>query len=103
MLTLAGKLINVSTAPFTDRETGVITPVHTAEVLHSARGKFEVVSVKLDASCLESWKKAEGRDVAFEVGYYAMKTREGGIQKGLMLADKKALPQVARAPIAAAA
>lgn len=103
MIVINGKLYNVVTNPFTDRDTGVITQVSTAEILHTSRGKTELVALKLDPGVAESWKKAEGRDITVEVGFYAMKTREGGIQKGLMLADKRSLPSVHRVPAPAAA
>lgn len=102
MINLTGKLYNVVTNPFTDRETGQITQVSQAEILHTVKGKTELVSVKIDPVCVEGWTKAVGRDIVIEVAFYAMKTTQGAIQKGLMLAAKTALPGVLRAPVAAA-
>ena len=98
MINLSGKLYNVVTNPFTDRETGAITQVSQAEILHTVKGKTELVTVKVDPVCVDGWRKAVGRDIVVEVGFYAMKTTAGAIQKGLMLAQKTALPGVLRLP-----
>lgn len=96
MIYITGNLYNIATSQNTNSETGVISTVHTAEILHQSRGKSEIAGVKLDPSVVPSWEKAKGRDINVEVRFYAMKNREGGIQSGLVLADKKSLPMVAR-------
>ena len=104
MLQLIGNIYDVTAKDVTDRETGVITCVYTAEVLHKANGKTEVLALKLDQAVFDAWVKCKGRDMAVEVRPYAMKTREGGIMQGMTLADKRSLPGVMRAaPVAAAA
>lgn len=104
MIQLTGKLYNIAVTEATDRETAEVSKVHTAEILHTVRGKTELVGLKLDAAVSDAWAKALGRDIAVEVRFYAMKNREGGIQSGLTCADKKALPLLMRtAPAAAAA
>lgn len=104
MILIFGKLYNIAHGENKDRETGEITVSHTAEILHTARGKTEIASVKLDAAVLEPWTKAVGKDISAEVRFYAMKTREGSIMSGLTLADKKALPTLqAAAPALKAA
>lgn len=104
MLQLIGNIYDVTSKNVTDRETGVITLQHTAEILHKSNGKTEVLALKLDAGVADAWMKCKGRDIAVEVRPYAMKTREGGILQGLTLADKRALPNVLRAaPVATVA
>lgn len=103
MIQLTGKLYNIAVNDVTDRETGEVSKVHTAEILHTVRGKTEIAGLKLDAAVADSWAKALNRDIAVEVRFYAMKNREGGIQSGLTCADKKALPLLLRAAPAAAA
>jgi hypothetical protein len=103
MIQLTGKLYNIAATEATDRESGEVSKVHTAEILHTVRGKTEIAGLKLDPSVADSWAKALGRDIAVEVRFYAMKNREGGIQSGLTCADKKALPVLLRAAPAAAA
>lgn len=104
MLQLIGNLYDVTSKNVVDRETGVITLQHTAEVLHRSNGKAEILALKLDQAVADSWSKAKARDISVEVRPYAMKTREGGIMQGLTLADKRALPNVLRvAPAGAAA
>lgn len=104
MIQLTGKLYNIAITEATERETGEVSKVYTAEILHTARGKTEITGLKLDSSVADMWGKAIGRDIAVEVRFYAMKNREGGIQSGLTCADKKALPVLLRAvPVPAAA
>lgn len=104
MLQLIGNVYDVTSKNVTDRDTGVISIQHTAEILHKLGGKTEVLVLKLDQSVVEAWSKVKGRDIAVEVRPYAMKTREGGVMQGVSLADKRALPGVLRtAPVAAAA
>ena len=99
MINLHGKLYNIASTQSTDRETGEVGTTHTAEILHTSRGKTEIASVKIDASVVDAWEKCKGRDMSIEIRFYAMKTREGGIQSGLTLADKKSLPLVAMQPV----
>ena len=94
MISITGKLFNIVTGENIDRENGSITVTHTAEILHTVRGKTEIANLKLDASIVDAWAKAIGQDIIAEVRFWAMKTREGGIQSGLTLPDKKALPVV---------
>lgn len=94
MIQITGQLYKIAAAENTDRETGVISIVHSAEILHEARGKTEIASCKLDASVVEPWSKAVGKNITNEIRFYAMKTREGGIMQGITLADKKALPGI---------
>lgn len=106
MLQLIGNIYDITVKDVTDRETGAITRVHSAEVLHKSNGKTEVTVLKIDPACLDGWTKAKGRDMGVEVRAYAIKTREGGILQGVSLADKRALPGLLRsvpAPLAAAA
>lgn len=102
MISITGKLYNIATTQSTDRETGEVLNTSTAEILHTSRGKTELAALKLDPSIVESWSKVIGKDISTEVRFYAMKNREGGIQSGLTLADKKALPVLA-VPLKAAA
>jgi len=92
MIILLGNLYNIVSLPVTDRKSGEVTTVHTAEILHSTRGKTEIASVKINEAVLEGWQKFKGRDISVEVRFYAMKTSEGGIMSGLTLADKTAFP-----------
>lgn len=92
MIVLFGTLYNVVGLPSIDHETKAETITYTAEILHSVKGKTEIASVKLDGSVVDGWKKATGKEISCEVRFYAMKNREGGIQSGLTLADKKAFP-----------
>ena len=94
MIYLFGTLYNIASNPVTDRKTGEISMVHTAEVLHTSRGKTEIASVKLNDQVVEGWQKCKGREITVEVRFYAMKTTEGGIMSGLTLADKNSLPTV---------
>lgn len=94
MISITGKLFNIVTAETTDRETGAISATYTAEILHTVRGKTEIANLKLDAAIVEAWSKSIGQDITAEVRFWAMKTREGGIQTGLTLPDKKALPVI---------
>jgi hypothetical protein len=104
MLQLTGNIYDVTSKNVTDPQTGVITRVYTAEIIHKSNGKTEVTPLKLDAAVADAWGKAKGRDMVVEVRAYAMKTREGGILQGLTLADKRCLPGLLRvAPVAAAA
>ena len=96
MIQLTGKLLNISANPFTDRQTGETGTTHSAEILHTARGKLEVLALKLDSGLVDSWSKAVGRDIAIEVRSYAMKSSDGGIMSGYAMADKRALPVVMR-------
>lgn len=102
MIQITGKLINIASSPFTDRQTGEQSTTHTAEVLHQVKGKSEVQGLKLDASVLDAWAKAVGRDISVEVRSYAMKRDDGTIMAGYGLADKRSLPNLLR-PVAAAA
>lgn len=95
MITLTGKLLNIVQGENKDRETGEITPSHTAEILHQSRGKSVIESVKLDASIVIQWGKAVGSDISVEVRSYAMNNGKGGVISGYALADKKCLPVVA--------
>lgn len=97
MISITGTLYNIAASQNTDRETGEVSTVHTAEILHQTRGKSEIAGVKLDPSVVPSWEKAKGREISAEVRFYAMKNREGGIQSGLTLADKKGLPVILQA------
>lgn len=99
MITIHGKLLDVTSLPSTDMQTGVVSTVHTADILHKVRSKNELASVKLDESVLDGWSKCIGKDITAEVRFYAMKTREGGINSGLTLADKKSLPTWNSAPV----
>lgn len=104
MIFINGKLYGIAVSDNTDRDTGEVTKVHTAEVLHKSRGKSEIVGLKLDPLVVSAWSKCIGRDFNCEVRFYAMKNREGGIQSGLTLADKKALPSlIAEQPVRAVA
>lgn len=94
MISIIGKLFNIVTGETTDRETGAISATYTAEILHTVRGKTEIANLKLDAAIVEPWSKVIGQDISAEVRFWAMKTREGGIQSGLTLSDKKALPVI---------
>lgn len=94
MIQITGQLYKIAVSENTDRDTGVISQVHSAEILHEARGKTEIASVKLDASVVEPWTKCVGKNITNEIRFYAMKTREGGIMQGITLADKKALPGI---------
>lgn len=94
MILLLGTLYNIASLPVTDRKTGEVSTTHTAEVLHTTRGKTEIASVKINEAVLEGWQKCKGRDISVEVRFYAMKTSEGGIMSGLTLADKNAFPMV---------
>lgn len=95
MLTLTGRLIGLVRSDNTDRETGAITQVVAAEILHQERGKSVIESLKFDLACIPGWEKCIGKDVELEVRMYAMKGNNGSIQSGLALADKKAYPMVA--------
>lgn len=104
MIQLTGIIYDVTAKNVTDRDTGVISLQNTVEILHKSNGKTEVLALKLDQAVAESWAKAKGREMVVEVRSYAMKTREGGIMGGYVLADKRSLPTVLRsAPVAAAA
>ena len=94
MITLTGKLLNIVQGENKDRETGEITPSHTAEILHQSRGKSVIESVKLDASILAQWGSAVGSDISVEVRSWAMSNGKGGVNSGYALADKKCLPVV---------
>lgn len=95
MLNLIGLVHDVIKGEKKDYETGEITPEFSVELLHKKRGKGELVSLKLDSAVVaQGWTKAIGQQVSVEVDYYAIKTREGSVQKGLSLVDKKALPTV---------
>jgi len=94
MISITGKLFNIVTGQSTSRETGEVSVTYTAEILHTARGKTEIANLKLDAGIVEAWTKSLGQDIAAEVRFWAMKTREGGIQSGLTLVDKKAMPVI---------
>ena len=94
MLTLSGKLLNIVQGEKKDYTTGEISPSFTAEILHQARGKSLVDTVKIDPSTLMIWEKLIGQDLSFEVRVYAMKGNDGTVQSGLTLADKKGLPFV---------
>nr|WP_315848084.1 hypothetical protein [uncultured Rhodoferax sp.] len=96
-LTLSGRLIGLVRSDNTDRETGAITQVVAAEILHQERGKSVIESLKFDLACIPGWEKAVGQNVELEVRMYAMKSNSGGIQSGLALADKKAYPVVVQA------
>jgi hypothetical protein len=76
------------------RESFEHDPSFTAEILHQARGKSLVDTVKIDPSTLPTWEKLIGQDLSFEVRVYAMKGNDGTVQSGLTLADKKGLPFV---------
>lgn len=91
MITLSGTLYKIVPTENTDRKTGEITKGHTAEILSEARGKTEVVSLKLDSSVVDAWKKCLKKDISIEVRPWALRT-ETGVNAGLALADKKALP-----------
>lgn len=92
MITLSGKLYNVMTSDYTDRNTGEVSKVNTAEILHTVRGKTEIAAVKLDDSVVTGWTQCTGKEITCEVRFYAIKTSDGGINSGLILADKKSLP-----------
>ena len=94
MIQITGTLYKIAPGQNTDRKTGEITTVHSAEILHTARGKTEIASVKLDPLVVDQWSKAVGKDITNEVRFYAMKTSEGSIMSGLILADKKSLPGI---------
>ena len=98
MFLLTGTIIDVLSTESKDRETGVISQVYTVEVLHRSRGKSEVVSLKIDIDVVDSWRKFKGKDCHMEIRFYAMKNRDGGVQQGVMLTDKKILPTL-RAPV----
>lgn len=91
-INIIGKLHEIAPGEATNPQTGEVTVTHSAEVLHKERGKTVVTSLKLDILAVEQWTKFLGQDFTVEVRPWAMKTREGGIQAGYALADKKALP-----------
>jgi hypothetical protein len=101
MIFIAGKLHDIAHGETKDRNTGEIIKTHTLEILHKNKGKSEIASVKCDSGVVDQWSKAIGRDITLEVGFYAMKTPQGDIMKGLTMADKLALPTVQRAAVAA--
>jgi hypothetical protein len=92
MISITGKLFEIVQGESTNQQTGEVSVTHSAEVLHKERGKNVITSLKLDDSVLEQWTKNVGQDFTVEVRPWAMKTREGGIQAGYALADKKSLP-----------
>lgn len=102
MIQISGKLINIATSPFTDRQTGEQSTTYTAEVLHQVKGKSEVQGLKLDASVFDGWSKAVGRDISVEVRSYALKRDDGTLLAGYGLADKRCLPNLLR-PVPAVA
>ena len=96
MISLIGKLYNIASVSKTDSATGEVSATHTADVLHTVRGKTELASVKIELGVLEGWQKCIGKDVSIGVRFYAMKNREGGIQSGLTLDDKASFPVIQR-------
>lgn len=92
MILISGKLFEIVKGESTNQTTGEVTPTHSAEVLHKERGKNVITSLKLDPSVVDQWEKNVGNEFSVEVRAWAMKTREGGINAGYALADKKALP-----------
>lgn len=108
MLQLTGRLIDIARTEAKDRETGEITPVFAAEILHKERGKSVIESLKFDASCAHGWDKFIGKEIVVEVRPYAMKGNGGDVVSGLALADKKSYPFLLKAepvnkPVAVAA
>lgn len=93
MLTLTGKILAVIPSENKDRTTGEITKNFTVEVLHKSRGRSVIETLKTDPEVGPQWTKLVGSDISVEVRTYAMKTADG-VNSGLVLADKKALPQV---------
>lgn len=100
MLTLSGQLLDVVTGSNTNKQTGVISQTHTAEILHKSRGKSVVDSLKVGDAVLTSWRSAIGKNISVEVRTYSMKTSEGGIMSGLTLAFPAELPTLLDAPSA---
>jgi hypothetical protein len=94
MISLTGTLVNVLSAPYTDRTTGEVSTVHTAEILHAVNGKSEISTLKLDESVLSVWTEATGKDIRCEVRFYAMASAnaKNGVNTGLSLVDKKSFP-----------
>jgi hypothetical protein len=103
MITLTGKLLDIVKSEKKDFKTGELSPEYSAEILHKSRGKSVVESVKMDMSVVGAWSKVVGHDISCEVSFYAMTSKEGGLIKGLALADKKSLPVSAHVPTLKAA
>lgn len=98
MITLTGKLLDIVKSEKKDFKTGELSAEYSAEILHKSRGKSVVESVKMDISVVGAWTKAIGHEISCEVSFYAMTSKEGGLIKGLALADKKSLPVSSHAP-----
>lgn len=97
MLTLTGKILNIVQSQNTNRATGEIRQRYTAEILHTVRGRSEIVNLNLDQAASLEWQKAVGHDISVEVRSYAIKTEDGGLMEGFALADKTALPTIHKA------
>lgn len=94
MLTLSGQILNVISGENKNRDTGEITKTATVEILHQSRGRSVVEAIKIDIEVFAAWMKLIGKNISVEVRTYAMKSSDGGVNSGLTLADKKALPFV---------
>lgn len=101
MLTLTGKLIGLARGSNTNRDTGVIEPTVSVEILHKERGRSVVESLKIEPAAASGWDKFVDKDVVVEVRPYALKG-DNGIVSGLALADKKAYPTLPQVSPAAA-
>lgn len=94
MLTLSGQILGVIAGENKNRDTGEITKTATVEILHQSRGRSVVEAIKIDTEVTAAWTKLIGKNISVEVRTYAMKSSDGGVNSGLTLADKKALPFV---------
>lgn len=94
MINITGKLHNTTHSRPINRSTGELRDVYTAEILHTVKGRSEIEYLKLDAKVFGAWTKAIGNDITAEVRFYAMKTDDGNVMSGLILADKSSLPTV---------
>jgi hypothetical protein len=93
MLILQATIMSVSDPKMnTNRNTGEITHDCTVSAFHTVRGNGELENFKIDISVSEHWKKAVGREFRAEVRPFAMTKKEGGLNQGLSLIDKKSLP-----------